>query len=55
MDSKIDLKTILDLHRKWLFGEAGGSGADAWDEDRWNTCGHGIHFYITRLEAEAHT
>ena len=28
--------------------------SDTWDEDRWNTCGGGIHFYITRLEAEAH-
>ena len=26
---------------------------DGWDEDRWNTCGQGIHFYLTRLEAEA--
>ena len=25
---------------------------DGWDEDRWNTCGQGIHFYLTRLEAE---
>ena len=24
------------------------------DEDRWNTCGEGLHFYITRAEAEAH-
>ena len=28
---------------------------DAFDEDRWNTCGSGIHFYITREEAEAHS
>jgi hypothetical protein len=27
---------------------------DGFDEDRWNTCGQGIHFYITREEAEAH-
>lgn len=24
---------------------------NGWDENRWNTCGQGIHFYITRLEA----
>lgn len=24
------------------------------DEDRWNECASGIHFYITREEAEAH-
>jgi hypothetical protein len=27
---------------------------DGFDEDRWNTCGQGIHFYLTRQEAEAH-
>ncbi len=25
------------------------------DEDRWNTCGEGLHFYITRAEAEANS
>ena len=25
---------------------------DGWDEDRWNTCGQGIHFFLTRIEAE---
>ena len=28
--------------------------ADSWDEDRWETCSHGIHFFVTRLEAEAY-
>ena len=27
---------------------------DGWDEDRWNTCGQGIHFFLTRVEAENH-
>ena len=27
---------------------------DSFDEDRWNQCAPGIHFYITRAEAEAH-
>jgi hypothetical protein len=27
--------------------------ADDWDEDRWNECSHGIHFFLTREEAEA--
>ena len=27
---------------------------DGFDEDRWNVCGKGIHFYITPEEAEAH-
>lgn len=25
---------------------------DSWDEDRWDECSHGIHFFITRREAE---
>jgi hypothetical protein len=25
-----------------------------WEENRWIECGGGIHFYITRVEAEAH-
>ena len=27
---------------------------NGWDPNRWNECGKGIHFYITRLEAENH-
>jgi hypothetical protein len=26
--------------------------ADAWDDNRWNECSHGIHFFLTRHEAE---
>lgn len=26
---------------------------DKWDDDRWNECSNGIHFFITREEAEA--
>jgi hypothetical protein len=29
--------------------------AKTWEENRWIECGGGIHFYITREEAEAHT
>lgn len=25
---------------------------DEWDEDRWQECSHGIHFFLTRKEAE---
>ena len=28
---------------------------DKWNDDRWTECGGGIHFYITRIEAENHT
>ena len=26
--------------------------ADSFDDDRWNECSHGIHFFITRKEAQ---
>ena len=26
--------------------------ADEWDDNRWNECSHGIHFFINRQEAE---
>ena len=26
--------------------------ADSWDDNRWNECSHGIHFFINRQEAE---
>ena len=26
---------------------------DSWDDNRWDECSHGIHFFITRAEAEA--
>ena len=25
---------------------------DEWDECRWNECSNGIHFFVTRMEAE---
>jgi hypothetical protein len=28
--------------------------ADSFDDNRWDTCSNGIHFYLTREEAEAH-
>ena len=27
---------------------------DKWNEDRWTECGGGIHFYLTRAEAQDH-
>ena len=27
--------------------------SDSWDEDRWNECSHGIHWFLSRAEAEA--
>jgi hypothetical protein len=31
----------------WMF-----TRADAWDEDRWAECSNGIHFFLSRHEAE---
>jgi len=28
---------------------------DSWDEDRWNVCSHGVHFFLTRIEAEEYS
>ena len=28
--------------------------ADSWDTDRWTTCSHGIHFFLTQEEAQAY-
>ena len=28
--------------------------ADGWDADRWNECSNGIHFFMSRAEAEAY-
>ena len=28
---------------------------DSFDDDRWNECSHGIHFFITRTEAEEYS
>jgi hypothetical protein len=27
---------------------------DKWNDNRWNICSHGIHFFLTRAEAEAY-
>jgi len=37
-------------HIRYAVGEI--TRADSWDEDRWNECSHGIHFFLTRREAE---
>jgi hypothetical protein len=28
--------------------------ADSWDDNRWDTCSHGISFFLTKEEAEAY-
>jgi hypothetical protein len=38
--------------REGLYEVGKETVADSWDCDRWNECSHGIHFFITRAEAE---
>lgn len=50
----MNIKDILKKHTAWLNGETGGEKAnlvDNFDENRWNECAAGIHFFITREEA----
>jgi hypothetical protein len=42
-------------HRSGFFYEKGAVvRPDKWDEDWTNECGGGIHFYLSRIEADAH-
>ncbi|OBG32377.1 pentapeptide repeat-containing protein [Mycolicibacter heraklionensis] len=53
-----DGKTVevaASQHDEEFTYRAGGTvTVDDFDENRWNECAPGIHFYITRAEAEAH-
>jgi uncharacterized protein YjbI with pentapeptide repeats len=42
--SKIDKSFVYEVGKEVV--------ADSFDDDRWNECSHGIHFFITRNEAE---
>ena len=44
--------SLHDGETKYIKGET--VTPHSWGEDRWETCAPGIHFYITRAEAEAH-
>ena len=44
--------SIHDNKTEYIVGQT--VRCHSWDDDRWNTCAGGIHFYLTRLEAEAH-
>ncbi len=49
----IGAKIATSQHDSTVIYEAGKIiYPDKWDEDRWNECSHGIHFFITKLEAE---
>ena len=50
------VNTAISLHdSKFIYTVGRTATPDGFDEDRWNVCGQGIHFYITREEAEAHS
>ena len=54
-DGEKKVKTAKSLHdSKFTYTVGKTAKPDGFDEDRWNTCGQGIHFYLTREEAEAH-
>ena len=38
--------------RKTEYRKGAIVACDTWNEDRWAECGGGIHFYLTRIEAE---
>lgn len=44
--------SLYDNDFKYKVGEIVRS--DSFDEDRWNECSNGIHFFLTREEAEAY-
>jgi len=48
-DEGVSINTTDVIYRK---GER--IVADSWDADRWEICSHGIHFFLTREEAEAY-
>ena len=50
--NKLDLKKVISTNYaecKYVVGEI--VYADAWDEDRWDECSHGIHFFLDRQSA----
>jgi hypothetical protein len=42
----------VSTYDETVYKKGGTVYSDFWDEDRWNECSHGIHFFITRKEAE---
>ena len=51
--SRADIDSVVneDYYVKATYTVGETVHADSWDEDRWNECSHGIHFFITRDEA----
>lgn len=45
--------SLYDSNIRYVEGET--VSCDSWQEDRWQECGGGIHFFLTREEAEDFT
>ena len=43
---------IAELDKKSISDYVEIIKPDSWDNNRWDECSNGIHFFITRLEAE---
>lgn len=52
------LSEIIEKHKKWILDQVGGERANLRFADlrsadlSWEECSTGIHFFITRIEAE---
>ena len=46
-----DDKVVNDDYVETIYKVGEIVHSDSWDDDRWNECSHGIHFFITRDEA----
>lgn len=48
--TKADVTEIM-TDRCWIYKVGEMVYPDSWDDNRWNECSHGIHFFMTRCEA----
>ena len=46
-----DDKVVNNNHVETIYKVGEIVHPDSWDDNRWNECSHGIHFFITRDEA----
>ena len=45
-------RSVSRYHSDFIYRVGETVYPDSWDEDRWNECSNGIHFFVTRKEAE---
>ena len=46
-----DNKVVNNRYLETIYKVGEIVSSDSWDDDRWNACSHGIHFFLTRDEA----